>query len=131
MRVLDMTGASDRLKNGFDLGKCTVLRELNLQSPSTGSTGWWLNLGSCRQLRKVNLRNQAQAKTGSNTSTELDFTNQTKLEELDARGTQVQSVTFAKGAPLTRAWLPGTLTVLKLEYLGKLATSRAHAGELQ
>lgn len=33
MRVLDMTGASDRLKNGFDLGKCTVLRELNLQSP--------------------------------------------------------------------------------------------------
>ena len=123
MRVLDMTGASDRLKNGLDLGKCTVLRELNLQSPSTGSTGWWLNLGSCRQLRKVNLRNQAQAKTGSNTSTELDFTNQTKLEELDARGTQVQSVTFAKGAPLTRAWLPGTLTVLKLEYLGKLATS--------
>lgn len=71
----------------------------------------------------MNLRNQAQAKTGSNTSTELDFTNQTKLEELDARGTQVQSVTFAKGAPLTRAWLPGTLTVLKLEYLGKLATS--------
>lgn len=122
MRVLDMTGSSDRLKNGLDLGKCTVLRELNLQSSGTGSTGWWLNLGSCRQLRKVNLRNQAQAKTGSSTSTELDFTNQTKLEELDARGTQVQSVTFAKGAPLTKASLPGTLTVLKLEYLGKLTT---------
>jgi len=123
MRVLDMTGAADHLKNGLDLGKCAVLRELNLQSSGAGSTGWWLNLGSCRQLRKVNLRNQAQAKTGSNTSTELDFTNQTKLEELDARGTRVQSVTFAKGAPLTRALLPGTLTVLKLEYLGKLATS--------
>ncbi len=123
MRVLDMTGAGDRLKNGLDLGKCTVLRELNLQSSGTGSTGWWLNIGSCRQLRKVNVRNQAQAKTGSNTSTELDFTNQTKLEELDARGTQVQSVTFAKGAPLTKALLPGTLTVLKLEYLGRLATS--------
>ena len=123
MRVLDMTGAADRLKNGLDLGKCTVLRELNLQSSGTGSTGWWLSIGSCRQLRKVNLRNQAQAKTGSNTSTELDFTNQTKLEELDARGTRVQSVTFAKGAPLTRAWLPGTLTVLKLEYLSKLTTS--------
>ena len=122
MHVLDMTGASDRLKNGLDLGKCTVLRELNLQSSGTGSTGWWLNLGSCRQLRKVNLRNQAQAKTGSKTSTELDFTNQTKLEELDARGTQVQSVTFAKGAPLTKALLPGTLTVLKLEYLSKLTT---------
>lgn len=123
MRVLDMTGAANRLKNGLDLGKCTVLRELNLQSSGTGSTGWWLNIGSCRQLRKVNLRNQAQAKTGSNTSTELDFTNQNKLEELDARGTQVQSVTFAKGAPLTKAQLPGTLTVLKLEYLNKLTTS--------
>ena len=123
MRVLDMTGASDRLKNGLDLGKCTVLRELNLQSAGSGSTGWWLNLGSCRQLRKINVRNQAQAKTGSNTSTELDFTNQTKLEELDARGTQVQSVTFAKGSPLASAKLPSTLTVLKLEYLGKLTTA--------
>ena len=123
MRVLDMTGASDRLKNGFDLGKCKVLRELNLQSSGSGSTGWWLNIGSCRQLRKINLRNQSQAKTGGNTSTELDFTNQTRLEELDARGTQVQSVTFCKGAPLTKVSLPGTLTVLKLEYLGKLTTS--------
>lgn len=123
MRVLDMTGAANHLKNGLDLGKCTVLRELNLQSGGNGSTGWWLNIGSCRQLRKVNLRYQAQAKTGSNTSTELDFTNQTKLETLDARGTQVQSVTFAKGAPLTSAQLPGTLTVLKLEYLSKLTTN--------
>ncbi len=122
VKVLDMTGAADRLKNGLDLGKCSVLREVNLQSSSSGSTGWWLNIGSCRQLRKVNVRNQAQAKTGSNTSTELDFSSQTKLEELDARGTRVQSVTFAKGAPLTKAYLPGTLTVLKLEYLGRLAT---------
>ena len=126
MRVLDMTGAADRLKNGFDLGKCTVLRELNLQSSATGSTGWWLNLGSCRQLRKVNLRNQAQAKTGSNTSTELDFSNQNKLEWLDARGTKVQSTTFAKGAPLSVVYLPATLTVLKLESLSKLLTDNLY-----
>lgn len=122
MQVLDMTGAADRLKNGLDLGKCAVLRELDLQSGTAGSTGWWLNTGSCRQLRKVNLRNQRQAKTGGSTSTELDFSNQTKLEELDARGTQVRSVSFAKGAPLTSAKLPGTLAVLKLEYLRKLTT---------
>ena len=123
MRVLDMTDAADHLKNGFDLGKCTVLRELNMESGATGSTGWWLNLSSCRQLRKVNLRYQAQAKTGGSTSTELDFGNQTKLEELDARGTSVQSVTFAKGTPLVKAQLPGTIRVLKLEYLSKLTTS--------
>ena len=124
MRVLDMTGAADHLKNALDLGKCTVLRELNLQAAQgAGSTGWWLSISSCRQLRKLNVRNQSQAKTGGSTSTALDLTNQTKLEELDARGTNVQSVMFAKGAPVTSAYLPGTLTTLKLEYLSKLTAS--------
>lgn len=124
MRVLDMTGAASHLKNALDLSKCSVLRELNLQAAQgQGSTGWWLSLGSCRQLRKLNVRNQSQAKTGGSTSTALDLTNQTKLEELDARGTNVQSVQFAKGAPITTAYLPGTLTTLQLEYLGKLPMS--------
>lgn len=123
MQVLDMTDAADHLKNGLDLGKCSALRELDLQSGTTGSTGWWLNIGSCRQLRKVSLRNQQQAKTGGSTSTELDFSNQTKLEYLDARGTQPKSIAFAKGAPITTALLPDTLNVLKLEYLTKLTVN--------
>lgn len=99
-----------------------MLRELNLQSSGNGSTGWWLNIGNCKQLRKLNLRNQAQAKTGGSTSTELDLSAQTKLEELEARGTQVQSVVLAKGSPVTLLHLPGTLTSLRLEYLGRLTT---------
>ena len=122
MQTLDMSGAADHLKNGFDLGKCTALRELNMQSGTGGSTGWWLSIGTCQQLRTVNLRNQQQAKTGGSTSTELDFTTQPKLQYLDARGTQVKSISFAKGSPLTEAMLPGTLTVLRLEYLSKLTT---------
>ena len=47
---------------------------------------------------------------------------QTKLEELEARGTQVQSVVLAKGSPVTLLHLPGTLTSLRLEYLGRLTT---------
>lgn len=120
MKILDMTGAADHLKNGFDLGKCDVLRELNLQSSGSGSTGWWLVLNACKSLKRLNVRNQAQAKTGSSTSKELDLSNQTKLEYLDARGTQVESVNFAQGAPVTTAYLPRTLTTLKLEYLSKL-----------
>ena len=124
MKVLDMTGAASHLKNALDLGKCTVLRELNLQAPQgAGSTGWWLSIGSCRQLRKLNLRNQAQAKTGGSTSTALDLTSQTKLEEIDARGTKVQSITFAKGAPLASAKLPATIATLRLEYLSKLTNA--------
>ena len=123
IKKLDMTGAADHLKNGLDLGKCTALRELNLQSSGSGSTGWWLSISNCRQLRKLNLRNQAQAKTGGSTSTALDLTNQTRLEDLDARGTKVQSVNFAKGAPVTSAKLPATITTLRLEYLARLTQS--------
>ncbi len=123
MKILDMTGAADHLKNGFDLGKCDVLRELNMQSSGSGSTGWWLVLNACKSLRKLNLRNQAQAKTGSSTSKELDLSNQTRLEYLDARGTQVESVNFAQGAPIITAYLPRTLTTLKLEYLSKLMST--------
>ena len=121
IKALDMTGSASHLKNALDLGKCTVLRELNLDAPQGGgSTGWWLSIGNCRQLRKLSLRNQTQAKTGGSTSTALDLTVQTRLEELDARGTKVQSVNFAKGAPVTIARLPGTLTTLRLEYLSRL-----------
>ena len=123
IKKLDMTGAANHLKNGLDLGKCTALRELNLQSSGSGSTGWWLSISNCRQLRKLNLRNQAQAKTGGSTSTALDLTNQTRLEDLDARGTKVQSVNFAKGAPVTSAKLPATITTLRLEYLARLTQS--------
>lgn len=120
IKVLDMTGASDHLKNGLDLGKCTVLQEINLQSSGSGSTGWWLIVGACRSLKKLNVRNQQQAKTGSSTSKEIDLSNQTRLEYLDARGVQVESVNFAPGAPITAAYLPSTLTTLRLEYLSQL-----------
>ena len=124
IKALDMTGAANHLKNALDLGKCTALRELNLQAAQgAGSTGWWLSIGSCRQLRKLNLRYQSQAKTGSNTSTALDLSNQTKLEDLDARGTKVQSITFAKGAPVSYARMPATITTLRLEYLPKLTNA--------
>ena len=124
IKALDMTGSANHLKNALDLGKCTALRELNLQAAQGGgSTGWWLSIGSCRQLRKLNLRYQSQAKTGSNTSTALDLSNQTKLEDLDARGTKVQSITFAKGAPVSYARMPATITTLRLEYLPKLTNA--------
>ena len=125
MRILDMSGAASHLKNGLDLGKCTGLRELNLSASTTSaaSTGWWLVITNCTALRTINLRNQTQAKTGSSTSTELDLTNQTKLQTLDAYGTTVQSILFAQGAPLTKVVFPATLKTLRLEYLDQLQQS--------
>lgn len=124
IRKLDMTGAANHLKNALDLGKCSALRELNLQAAQGGgSTGWWLSIDNCRQLRRINLRNQAQAKTGGSTSTALDFSSLTKLEDVDARGTKVQSILFAKGAPVTSVRMPSTITTLRLEYLNKLTSA--------
>lgn len=123
IRVLDMTGAADHLKNALDLGKCAALRELDLESAADGSSGWWLVIGACRALRRLNLRGQRHAKTGGSTSKELDLTAQTKLEWLDARGTQVESVVLAQGAPVTAVHLPATIRTLRLEYLPRLTDS--------
>ncbi len=120
IKVLNMTGAADHLKNAFDLSKCTVLQELNLASSSAGSSGWWLVIDACKQLRKISLRNQAQAKTGGSTSSTLDFSAHSKLTEADLRGTGVQSVVIAKGAPITKLSLPASLTMLRLEHLDRL-----------
>lgn len=120
MSRLDMTGIADNIKNALDLSFCTSLRELDIHSTRNGSTSWYMILNRCQQLRRINVNGQKQARTGSATSTELDLSNQIKLQYLDAGGTEVQSVIIAKGAPLTYVKLPASLRSLNLEYLAKL-----------
>ncbi len=117
---LDCRGAANNLTGDMNLNKCNVLRKLNLQTGGNGSMGWCLVLDKCRQLVDVNLYGQANAKTGTLSSTELDFRNQTRLETLDARGVNVQAVLFAQGSPLTTAKLGGNIQTLRLEYLPEL-----------
>lgn len=117
---LDCRGAANNLTGDMNLNKCNVLRKLNLQTGGNGSMGWCLVLDKCRQLVDVNLYGQANAKTGTLSSTELDFRNQTRLETLDARGVNVQAVLFAQGSPLTTAKLGGSIQTLRLEYLPEL-----------
>ena len=120
MVSLDMRGIADNIKNALDLSFCTNLREFNMSSLGSGSTGWYLMLTACKQLRTINLHGQLQAKTGSATSTELDLSHQAKLQTLDVGGTEIQSVIFAKGAPVISVSLPGTIRTLRLEYLPSL-----------
>lgn len=120
MMKLDLSGCADHFKNALDLGKCAMLRELDLHSSGTGSTGWWLSLSGCTALRRLDLRNQRQAKAGGASSSALDLSEQRKLEYLDARGTRVNSISIAKGAPATTLHFPATLTTLRLEMLARL-----------
>ena len=121
MAALDMRGIADHLSGQLSLNKCNVLRSLDLSTSGTGSTGWSLELSECLQLVNVNLYGQPNAKTGTPTSVpELDFSHQTRLASLDARGVNVQAVLFAKGSPLATAKLGSSIQTLRLEYLPDL-----------
>ena len=98
---LDMRGASDNLTGDVNLNKCKVLRKIDLQTDGTGAKGWCLVLDRCRQLVDINLYGQGGAKTGTLSSRELDFSNQTRLRKLDARGVDVNAVLLARGCPIT------------------------------
>lgn len=120
---LNMTGAANNLTGDLNLNKCKVLRKLDLSTNQSGSNGWCLVLDQCQQLSDVNLYGQSNAKTGTLSSMELDFRNQTKLKTLDARGVNVQAVLFAPGSPLTTAKLGNAIQTLRLEYLPELKES--------
>ena len=122
MRKLVTSSAGDDLVGNINLNKCVVLQELDM-STTGGGGDFYINLDNCRQLVQINMRGQSKARTGSQASTEFDFSNQTKLRTFNGTGTTVKSVAFAKGAPLASVVLPSTLTSLRLEYLPNLQMS--------
>lgn len=120
MRELDMRGAADNITGDLNLNKCGVLRKLDISTVGTGSSGWCVVLDKCIQLREVNLNGQINARTATISSSELNFSNQTRLERLDAGGVETQGVVFAEGAPIVYARIPATIKTLRLEYLPAL-----------
>lgn len=123
MKELDMRGAANNLTGDLNLNKCTVLQKLDISTTGNGSSGWCAVIDKCTQLRDINLNGQKNARTGTLSSSELNFTNQTKLERMDAGGVEVQGVVFAEGAPIVYARIPGSVKTLRLEYLPLLTSS--------
>ena len=123
MKELDMRGAADNITGDLNLNKCTVLQKLDISTSGSGSSGWCAVIDKCTQLREINLNGQINARTGTLSSSELNFTNQTRLERMDAGGVEVQGVVFAEGSPLVYARIPGTIKTLRLEYLPSLLSS--------
>ena len=119
IRELRTSTAGNELVGNINLNKCTALQILDMSTSGSGGD-FYMNLDNCRQLTQVNLNGQSKVRTGSQASTELDFSNQTRLQMFSARGVTVKSIQFAKGAPLEAAILPSSLTTLRLEYLPNL-----------
>ena len=122
MRGLDLTGACSVLSGTMNLNQCRALRVLDAHVPSgskAASSAWNFSLSSCAQLRSINVNGQTQASTAG-TQGAMDLSGQPLLQSLDAGGTNLQSVTLCKGAPVTALTLPKTLTTLALQYLQQL-----------
>ena len=119
MRKLVTGTAGNELVGNINLNKCVVLQELDMSTTGNGGD-FYMNLDNCRQLVTINLKGQSKVRTGSQASTELDLTKQTRLRTFNGNGTTVKSITFAQGAPLTSVILPSTITSLRLEYLPAL-----------
>ena len=116
---LDMRGAAGNLTGDVNLNKCKVLRVLDIQAV-TASTGWCLVLDQCRQIQEIYLQGQTNARTGTLSSTELDFSSQTRLQSLNAQGVNVKAVVLAKGCPVSDVRLGSQIETLRLEYLPNL-----------
>ena len=122
MRGLDLTGACSVLSGTMNLNQCRALRVLDAHVPSgsrASSSAWNFSLSSCAQLRTINVNGQTQASTAG-TQGAMDLSGQPLLQSLDAGGTNLQSVTLCKGAPVASLTLPKTLTTLQLQYLQQL-----------
>lgn len=122
MRGLDLTGACSVLSGTMNLNQCRALRVLDAHVPSgskASSSAWNFSLSSCAQLRSINMNGQTQASTAG-TQGAMDLSGQPLLQSLDAGGTNLQSVTLCKGAPVASLTLPKTLTTLALQYLSQL-----------
>ena len=119
IRELRTSTAGNQFVGNINLNKCTALQILDMSTSGSGGD-FYMNLDNCRQLTEINLNGQAKVRTGSQASTELDFTSQTRLRVLYARGTSVKSIQLAKGAPLEAVIFPSSLTTLRLEYLPNL-----------
>lgn len=115
IKGLDMSNISLALVGVLNLNNCTALRTLNMNCNTTQSNLTSLVVGNCRMLRELYARGFL-----GDQFTSLDLSNNTKLETLDVGNTNLRSVNFAPGAPLTEATLPDVLQTLELRSLNRL-----------
>lgn len=118
IRDLDLTNVSHAILQTLNLNNCTALRTLNISCGSTQKTLNALIVSNCKNLQSLTLNGLL-----SESLTNMDLSNNAKLEVLAAGNTALKSVTFAKGAPLASVVLPATIQTLELTSLNSLTNN--------
>lgn len=118
IKKLDLTDVSHAILQTLNLNTCRGLQWLDVSCSKTQTTLNAILVNSCKNLRYL-------AMTGlkSASFTNLDLSDNGRLETFIAGKTSIAGVAFAPGAPLTRLVLPSTLQALELRYLNKLTNS--------
>lgn len=118
IKKLDLTNVSHAILQTLNLNTCRGLQWLDVSCSKTQTTLNAILVNSCKNLRYL-----AMSGLKSPNFTNLDLSENGRLETFIANKTSIAGVAFASGAPLSRLVLPSSLQALELRNLNKLSNS--------
>ncbi len=118
IKNLDLTDVSHAILQTLNLNTCRGLQRLDVSCSKTQTTLNAILVNGCKNLRYL-----AMAGLKSTAFTNLDLSENGRLETFIANKTALAGVTFASGAPLSRLVLPSTVQTLELRNLNKLSNN--------
>ncbi|MDO4158869.1 MAG: hypothetical protein Q4D41_00245 [Prevotellaceae bacterium] len=126
-KMKELTWHEDAFAIGFNFGLFSSLVKLDMSVDAASgyrNASFMTSTEAMVLLEEMNMKNNMLARNGDSGSVaSLDLSYQSRLKYLDVRGTGLQKVTLATGAPITELYLPNTITELFLEDLTKLTES--------
>ena len=121
IKGLDLSKMSDRLAvitldKAYNTNLGTKLTHLTIGGDATNTSVESISgLSQCSKLEHLDVRNMRGLKS-------LDLSNHYSLKHLDARGTNISFVQFAKGGSLESFFAPETMKSLDLEDLPRMSS---------
>lgn len=116
IKRLDLTDVSHAILQTLNLNACRGLQWLDVSCSKTQKTLNALLVNSCKNLRYLDMSGLK-----SSDFTNIDLSDNGRLETFIASKTSLAGASFATGAPLSRIVLPATLQALELRNHNKLA----------
>ena len=127
-KIRELVWHEDAFALGFNFGLFTSLVRLDMSVASPGAyrnSSYMAGTGNMALLEELVMTNNRMARNGDGGGVAtLDLSRQGRLRKALLKGTGIETLTLAPGAPVEELALPATLTGLFLENLTTLAGSR-------
>ena len=127
-KIRELVWHEDAFALGFNFGLFTSLVRLDMSVASPGAyrnASYMAGTGNMALLEELVMTNNRMARNGDGGSVAtLDLSRQGRLRKALLKGTGIETLTLAPGAPVEELALPETLTGLFLENLTMLDESR-------